>query len=767
MVSPVSLADHKYTPQNQASRWARWGLGLLLGSLLCFGGGGCNKPTAKTEKDDKAAHKHTPEEEEVDEQGRPLIPLRKEVREFPGIWCLTLFHTDQLQNPKENHIWLMDIKDEGGNFTCQLIDTTNDPHSPKLKTFSIDKDRLSMTFDTDMGEGEFIGNLHNDFIWGSFAVGGLDVMCARMKPTTTDRMEKYAASSKIPGTEQLRQSMTDPKTMLDTALKFSTRFPANPYTIMNLQKVFLQLNNVQQLVKKRFDEKEMTQFCDFYRQVGEFWGPLMEATVEVNVARGLILSGTFPELALKHLDHAEELLGPRLERRREELTALRSTAEMSRELQRLTDAESSTETKQAAYSALQTMLPRHPRTVGILYNLALYADSIQETDRVIEYLTTLIAIPRMEITTDSINKANPNNKEIPVRKLLEKNWQLKHGSLAGLEDAILAEYQKQIDAMAADARKKAPPLPSRDSSSHKALIEIFTGTGCIPCIAANLAIDAAVEEAPDQTILLQYHQPIPVPDPLANFDSEDRFNWYKIRGCPTVVIDGQPCVDGRGQPVIAGDTTLVTQSYGALRLFLDEKIKSVNDVQVNLSAIANGGEIEITAEASGISDEELSGCRLRLAIAEEIVPYQGPNEIRFHRMVVRTLIGGNKGIAPKDGALKYVGKISLAELQQRQLDFFAQSESTNKIKFDAKPLQLKPLRLVGWVQNDVPNAVQLRMVLQSASVPVTGELTYPALPESDASKPALKDDDVPPAVDQSSNKSPAEKPAAPAPEPAP
>ena len=53
-----------------------------------------------------------------------------------------------------------------------------------------------------------------------------------------------------------------------------------------------------------------------------------------------------------------------------------------------------------------------------------------------------------------------------------------------------------------------------------AVLELFTGAQCPPCVAADVAFDA-LEKSYKHTdlILLQYHMHIPGPDPLTNPDT--------------------------------------------------------------------------------------------------------------------------------------------------------------------------------------------------------------------------------------------------------
>src|SRR5262249_38331410 len=83
----------------------------------------------------------------------------------------------------------------------------------------------------------------------------------------------------------------------------------------------------------------------------------------------------------------------------------------------------------------------------------------------------------------------------------------------------------------------------KGKSSRVVLCELFTGAQCPPCVAADVAFDAALETyKPSEVVFLQYHLHIPGPDSLTNADSEARQNFYgsdEIEGTPTMFVDGK------------------------------------------------------------------------------------------------------------------------------------------------------------------------------------------------------------------------------------
>ena len=113
---------------------------------------------------------------------------------------------------------------------------------------------------------------------------------------------------------------------------------------------------------------------------------------------------------------------------------------------------------------------------------------------------------------------------------------------ADLKTAI-AKQEDQLDKVFLKTAIPFKPEPfdgSKRKSKRVALVELFTGAQCPPCVAADIAFDAMAQTyKPTDVVLLQYHLHIPGPDPLTNQDSENRARFYGIRSTPTVVINGK------------------------------------------------------------------------------------------------------------------------------------------------------------------------------------------------------------------------------------
>jgi hypothetical protein len=246
---------------------------------------------------------------------------------------------------------------------------------------------------------------------------------------------------------------------------------------------------------------------------------------------------------------------------------------------------------------------------------------------------------------------------------------------------------------------------------------------------ATTALEATYAES--EVIVLRYHQHNPAPDPLANEASDERFSSYEAHGTPALYVNGKD-FSGAG-----GFMEQVPEVYRRLLNAVEPVLAEATDVKIELSASAKDGKVAISARAEG-PDAFPKEVHLRLALAEDKVPFLAGNGIRSHEMVVRAMPGGPDGVPPKKGKLAYTGEVDLAKLKSQLAKHLAGIESQSGTQFSEKPLELKSLHLIAFLQND-----DTEEVLQAAAIPVTGDLTTSAT-----------------AAPQATDKTPRSKPAA-------
>ncbi|HJT75913.1 MAG TPA: hypothetical protein VJ739_01820 [Gemmataceae bacterium] len=249
----------------------------------------------------------------------------------------------------------------------------------------------------------------------------------------------------------------------------------------------------------------------------------------------------------------------------------------------------------------------------------------------------------------------------------------------------------------------------KGKSDRVVLVELFTGTQCPPCVAADMAFDALAKTyKPAEAALLEYHLHIPGPDPLTNAATEARAQYYEreIQGTPTLILSGHALDLGGGSADAAHSL------YEEYRKELDPLLEKPAGAKVTATAVRKGNKVEIAAEAGGV-EKAGNDLRLRVVLVEEQVNYQGGNGVRHHHHVVRAMPGGPKGIAVSDKGAKQTATVDLDELRQTLTKYLDEFAKANGAAFPTRPLELKNLKVIAFVQND-----KSKEVLQAVQVDV-------------------------------------------------
>jgi hypothetical protein len=287
------------------------------------------------------------------------------------------------------------------------------------------------------------------------------------------------------------------------------------------------------------------------------------------------------------------------------------------------------------------------------------------------------------------------------------------GKVEAIDVALDAEYKKITPGFPVEkyAGRKNP------EANRVAVLELFTGAQCPPCVAADIAFDA-LEQAysPKDVVLVQYHMHIPGPDPMTNKDTEARWAYYtekfpqQIGGVPSSLFNGKPQSGG------GGPREMARGKFDAYRKLIDPLLEQKSDLKVDGSAVLADGGVTVSASVGGM-DKPAESVKVRVLLAEEEVKYAGGNGIRFHHMVVRSAFGKADGWAAKDlKAGKVTATVRLDDLKK---DLGAYLEEYNKTEraFSPpdRPLAMKHLKVIVLVQDD-----ETGEILQAAQMDVTG-----------------------------------------------
>jgi hypothetical protein len=300
----------------------------------------------------------------------------------------------------------------------------------------------------------------------------------------------------------------------------------------------------------------------------------------------------------------------------------------------------------------------------------------------------------------SLDKDAPPVKQVPVLKLvaraLRKNK--KDAEAKALEDKA-AKVDKELDE---EFEKTAVPFEpeafkGRKAASHRvAVVELFTGAHCPPCVSADIAFDAALKTfKPKDVLFLEYHLHIPRPDPLTNADTEAREKFYgdEVRGTPTAFVNGKPTEPLGGLKQHGKDR------YDTLRKAVEDALETDAPADIQVKAKRTGDKIEADVRVIDLKkpDDKL---RLHVVLVEDVVRYPGTNGQRLHHHVVRAFFGGIEGTALKDETTQKKLTIDLAEVTKGLNAFLDESEKKRPFLDDERPMALGNLKVIAFIQND-------------------------------------------------------------------
>jgi hypothetical protein len=288
-------------------------------------------------------------------------------------------------------------------------------------------------------------------------------------------------------------------------------------------------------------------------------------------------------------------------------------------------------------------------------------------------------------------------------------------------EAKIAEIEAKLDQ---DYLAKMPPFKfvqfagRKGKSDRVAVMELFTGAQCPPCVAADVAFDALEKTyKPADVILLQYHMHIPGPDALTNPDDVSRWDYYRekfpqdIGGTPSTLFNGHPQHGG------GGSMDGAEGKYQEYRGAIDSLLEKQAPARLTLKANRHGDQIDIKAQVAALPEPNAKK-RLRFVLVEERIGYVGSNRLRFHHHVVRALPGGAAGLALTEKDSEHTVSLNTQELRQQLEKYLDEYAKKRPFPTAQRPLDFKDLKVVALIQDDAT-----REILQAAQVDVDDEAT--------------------------------------------
>jgi len=296
---------------------------------------------------------------------------------------------------------------------------------------------------------------------------------------------------------------------------------------------------------------------------------------------------------------------------------------------------------------------------------------------------------------------------------------------AGKKDeakATLAKLDK-LDSQADDEyRKTVPPFkptpvaPRKEGELNKvAVLELFTGAQCPPCVAADVAFDALGKAySHKDLVLLQYHMHIPGPDPLTNPDSIARWDFYRdkfangVRGTPTSIFNGSVKAGGGGG---MGNSE---KKYEQYKEEIDSILKDKSPYTITGTAERIGEKVTAFIKVE-MKDKPDADQMLRVLLVEEEVRYVGGNALRLHHHVVRSQFGKKDGVVLKelkDGA--FTASISLDDVRKDLTKYLDEFAADRPFPNQDRPMNMKKIKVIVLIQDDTTAAIA-----QAAELDVT------------------------------------------------
>lgn len=197
--------------------------------------------------------------------------------------------------------------------------------------------------------------------------------------------------------------------------------------------------------------------------------------------------------------------------------------------------------------------------------------------------------------------------------------------LRGKEEGFLIELENRSRQLPFKPQEFEAPAAWKGKA---VLAELFTGSECPPCVGADLGFDGLIEAYPAKyLVVLQYHLPIPAPDPMMNPASKKRQDFYGVNSTPTVFIDGDNKMVGGGSRGMAANKFL---QYKAA---IDPKVAEAPAVELKVTAAKAGDAVTV---AFG-SDITVPGTDYLVVLVQNEEKYKGSNGLQFHKLVVRDL----------------------------------------------------------------------------------------------------------------------------------
>ena len=539
------------------------------------------------------------------------------------------------------------------------------------------------------------------------------------KPLPSENTSEYLEALKKPGE-------------FGKLKRFIKSHPENPFCLT----VYGQLLSIAK--EEGLDDKEIFKLAEEYIALSNYWGRALLPEAYTNSIGLLSSLHCDSELIRQLVAEAKNVSDITSPQRQMEINisfgvALLGSADVGRQKEGI--------------DLLETLLKEAPENSNknalsslIIPSLARCYEENGDLEKAIRLYSEMAVTPGLagyvvQTTANSPGFDEPVNARKKAKELLEKS-----GKGEELEASLGRAYHEVMESfMKSKKALQEKPL----ANQRVVLCELFTGSQCGPCVAADIATGIVEREfSKKRLIVLRYHQHIPGPDPLTNSVGESRFSFYNplfvvVEEGSSTVRKGTPTVllNGGKTPFMGGGFSFSKIRGAALSQLVTSEVAKTTDVKINLDVQVKGDDILLSGTVKGIpkSEESLS---LRFVLAEDQVYYPARNQIREHEMLVRAMPGGLRGLAIDEGEKRFEVKFNIASIRNDLEANLTQLEGkltalkksagrSGSFTFRHKPLDLKKLHIVAFVQRNFSEREMDQKILQAIAVPVPGEFSIP------------------------------------------
>jgi len=692
--------------------------------------------TAEASTDDDQKPVISPKQDETgddvavsdDERAKAVPPgvdplLIGEPRPDTAGWWQIVFSVPGRQDfPSDYSAGFVKVGKAGDKYQVEEIRTNNIVNPAKaVKTEATDK-TVQLFFEHEDTKFDYAGTLDGGIIRGTMQFNSPRQILVRLTPvaekiaTDDSQLDKVQLGTTFGSEEIFAVVQSDDRVeKLEEVAKTWSKSPV----LFNVYDVLLQ-NSAQ----FEFDRPKIERLVKGFESAAAPWGDRAVQAAKLNEAADLLLSATATDIADAKLEEVRRDAPQLFESWQELLKIVRERGEEAKEQrERLASIDAAVKQVQEgeAEKGIQTLRELHakqPADPLATYRLAVALRDHGPKDEALDLFARLAALPQTEL---ELGEVTAEASYRPARVVAARLYEEAKGNREGFDEFLRGIYDQAITSFLTDKHRDRQAT----ESPRIALLEMFTGAECPPCVAADVAVDAIEQTFPAADVVaLRYHVHIPGPDALSSPDSVARKDYYSadVQGTPTILIDGEAVGYNVG-----GAYSSAPAIYEELANTVSEISTRAPEGSIDLKASVNGEALSIDATASA-PEKPADSVRLRIVIAESEIDFSARNGIRMHEMVVREMPGGAAGIAPVEGQFTLQQEIPLVELRDRLNTGLTEAERQlsleygQKVTFQVRPLDLRRLTVVAFLQDDTT-----REVLQTAVVPIEGEIELPPL----------------------------------------